>query len=75
MPFSVNLYYVQHLISKTMKITQETSTEQHKGIKEGLNRSDTMKMLKLCIHYKYSAFNTLPGSVTQALGLSFRDAW
>lgn len=49
--------------------------EQHKGIKEGLNSSDTRKMLKLCIHCKYSAFNTLTGSVTQALGLCFRDVW
>lgn len=52
-----------------MEITQEKSTEQHKGIKEGLNRSDTMKTSKLCIHHKYSGF-WYSHWVTQLLGLS-----
>lgn len=52
-----------------MEITQEKSTEQHKGIKEGLNRSDTMKTSKLCIHHKYSGF-WYSRWVSQLLGLS-----
>lgn len=52
-----------------MEITQEKSTEQHKGIKEGLNRSDTTKTSKLCIHHKNSGF-WYSRCVSQLSGLS-----